>query len=198
MQMPSPQKQKGSSWEREVAEFFSKTFNEHFMKSPGSGAYVGGNNAIRKQHMHEDTIKVFKGDIVPGESFSHLNVECKSYKDFPFHQLIMGKTIKQLDDWINQCMTVADADDLCMLLLKFNRKGAYVVVPKKHNFHLLPHSVEYQSQKHGIWIFSELTEFFNQNKIIIKEYSQKVKTHTSAKIHPVEAQNSYQYQNTPS
>ena len=40
--MPSPQKQKGSSFEREVAQYLSKLYGESFIRAPGSGAYVGG------------------------------------------------------------------------------------------------------------------------------------------------------------
>ena len=47
--MPSPQKQKGSSWEREVARYLSEIYQESFIRAPGSGAYVGGTNSRRKE-----------------------------------------------------------------------------------------------------------------------------------------------------
>jgi hypothetical protein len=90
--MPSPSKAKGNSFERRVADFLTDLYGEKFIRAPGSGAYVGGKNTHRKELLHEGQIRNFKGDIVPGQSFSKLNAECKSYKDFPFHQLYTGNT----------------------------------------------------------------------------------------------------------
>lgn len=114
MYMPSPQKQKGSSFEREVATFLSKLYGESFIRAPGSGAYVGGKNQSRTEFLHEGQIRSFKGDIVPGESFKNFNAECKSYADFPFHLVLTGDC-KVLDGWISQMMDVADKDDLNIL-----------------------------------------------------------------------------------
>ena len=171
-QMPSPQKTKGSSWEREIADFLTKTYGEKFMRSPGSGAYVGGTNIFRKQQMQESTIRVFKGDIIPGESFPRLNVECKSYKDFAFHQLLQGNTVKQLEDWIDQCMTAADINDLSIMFMKFSRKGSYIATPARPLFLSPPTSIQYQSKNHGVWIFAELNSFFDLNQQYIKIFSQ--------------------------
>ena len=82
--MSSPSKNKGSSFEREVATYLSDLYGESFIRAPGSGAYIGGKNQSRTQVLHEGQIRSFKGDIVPGQSFSRLNAECKSYADFPF------------------------------------------------------------------------------------------------------------------
>ena len=125
--MTSPQKAKGSSFEREIANFLSKTYNESFIRAPGSGAYVGGKNQSRKEFLHEGQIRSFKGDIVPGESFKNFNAECKSYADFPFHLLLTGQC-KVIDTWIKQLMDVAETDDCNVLFMKFNRKGKFVAV----------------------------------------------------------------------
>jgi Holliday junction resolvase len=50
--MPNPQKQKGNSFEREVAVFLSNLYSESFIRAPGSGAYVGGKNQVRTQILH--------------------------------------------------------------------------------------------------------------------------------------------------
>ena len=49
--MTSPSKAKGSSFEREIANFLSKTYDESFIRAPGSGAYIGGKNQSRKQYL---------------------------------------------------------------------------------------------------------------------------------------------------
>ena len=109
--MPSPSKNKGSSFEREVAKFLSDLYSESFIRAPGSGAYVGGKNQARKQYLHEGQIRSFKGDIVPGQSFTKFNAECKNYGEFPFHQLFTGEC-KTLDSWIEQMMDVAEDGDM--------------------------------------------------------------------------------------
>ena len=169
--MTSPSKSKGNSFERTVAQFLTKLYGETFIRAPGSGAYVGGSNQRRKQYLHEGQIRSFKGDIVPGQSFPKLNAECKSYKDFLFHQLFQGLN-KTLELWINQCMDAADSGDFNIIFMKFNRKGTFVAIhitdttSKSLTFqnHLC-----YQSEKHGSWAFMDFNNFFNLNAVAFKE-----------------------------
>ena len=128
--MPSKSKNKGSSFERDVAKRLTDLFGESFIRVTNSGAYIGGKNTARKDNLSEAQIRHSKGDIVPGPSFGRMNAEAKSYADFPFHQLFTG-SCKQLDGWIEQMLEVADKGDFNILFMKFNRKGTYVVVP--HN-----------------------------------------------------------------
>lgn len=169
MNMPSPQKQKGSSFEREVATFLSKQYNESFIRAPGSGAYVGGKNQSRTQILHEGQIRSFKGDIVPGQSFPKFNAECKSYADFPFHLVLTGDC-KVLDGWIGQMMDVADPDDFNILFMKFNRKGKFVCVPSNLTW-ITDQFLYYTSKKHGDWLIIEFEHFFKHNTDLVKTYS---------------------------
>ena len=169
MNMPSPQKQKGSSFEREVANFLSKIYNESFIRAPGSGAYVGGKNQSRTQILHEGQIRSFKGDIVPGQSFPKFNAECKSYADFPFHLVLTGDC-KVLDGWIGQMMDVADPDDFNILFMKFNRKGKFVCVPSNLTW-ITDQFLYYTSKKHGDWLIIEFEHFFKHNTDLVKTYS---------------------------
>ena len=167
--MPSPQKAKGSGFEREIAKYLSELYGESFIRAPGSGAYVGGKNQARTQFLHEDQIRSFKGDIVPGESFSKMNAECKFYQDFPFHLLLSGEC-KQLDSWLGQLMDVADKDDINILFMKFNRKGRYVAIQPKLTWKI-DTFVFYASQKYGDWIITEFDSFFKNNADLVKLYS---------------------------
>ena len=149
--LTSPQKAKGNSYERTVAQYLTKLYGETFIRAPGSGAYVGGKNQSRTQFLHEGQIRSFKGDIVPGQSFGALNAECKSYADFPFHQLYSG-TVKILESWLDQLMEVADTGDFNILFMKFNRKGSYVAVQTKAFVHTgdTQNFTTYNSPKHEI------------------------------------------------
>jgi hypothetical protein len=167
--MTSPQKAKGSSFEREVANFLSTTYGESFIRAPGSGAYVGGKNQVRTQVLHEGQIRSFKGDIVPGQSFPKFNAECKSYADFPFHQVLAG-SCKQLDSWLQQLMDVAEDGDLNILFVKINRKGRFIAVQSKYTW-VTDQFMYYTSPKLGDWIIIDFLHFFNHNKDLLKAYS---------------------------
>ena len=172
--MPNPQKQKGNSFEREVAIYLSKLYGESFIRAPGSGAYVGGKNQQRTQILHEGQIRSFKGDIVPGQSFSKMNAECKSYSDFPFHQVLTGDC-KTLDAWLDQMMAVAEENDLNILFMKFNRKGRFVCVPTNLTW-ITDRFLYYTSAKHKDWIIIEWEHFFKLNKDLLKAYCSNIDT----------------------
>ena len=169
MSMSSPQKNKGSGFEREIAKFLSDKYGESFIRAPGSGAYVGGKNQLRTEVLHEGQIRSFKGDIVPGQSFIKMNVECKFYADFPFHLLLTGEC-KVIDAWIGQLMDVADPNDLNILFMKFNRKGRYIAVQSKLTW-VADNFTYYTSKKHGDWMIFEFDSFFLHNTDLLKSYS---------------------------
>lgn len=179
MFMPSPSKNKGSSFEREVATYLSKLYNESFIRAPGSGAYVGGKNQSRKEYLHEGQVRSFKGDIVPGESFVKFNCECKSYADFPFHLLYAGDC-KVLDNWIKQMMDVAGADDVNVLIMKFNRKGKFVAVQSSLTW-VTDNFTYYSSKSQGDWIIIEFEQFFKLNRDLLKTYSSGTSTDTMSR-----------------
>ena len=166
--MPSPQKKKGSSFEREIANFLTEIYQESFIRAPGSGAYVGGKNQSRKEFLHEGQVRSFKGDIVPGQSFPRFNAECKSYSDFPFH-LVLSGDCKVLNTWIEQMLAVAEPNDMNILFMKFNRKGKFVAVQCGPTW--VTDNFMYYSSKFGDWLLIEFEDFFKHNKDLLKKYS---------------------------
>ena len=170
--MTSRAKSKGNSWELEIAKDLSEMFGENFMRVPSSGGYVGGANAIRKATMHESQIRTFKSDIIPGHSFPRLNIEAKSYKDFPFHQLFADKECKQLELWLGQLLTAAEPNDYNLLILKVTHKGKFIISPlgqtNKTNLRFL----QYNSSKHGHWAVSDYNKFWATNKFEVIEFSK--------------------------
>jgi len=178
--MTSPQKNKGNTWEREVATFLTKLYSESFIRAPGSGAYVGGKNQTRKQTLHEGQVRSFKGDIVPGLTFTKFNAECKSYGDFPFHQVLAG-SCKQLDSWLGQLMDVADPGDLNILFVKINRKGKFVALQSKYTW-ITDQFMYYTSSSHGDWIIVDFDHFFEHNKDLLKTYSGSITSSTTETI----------------
>ena len=179
--MSSPSKNKGSSFEREVAKFLSELYQESFIRSPGSGAHIGGKNNSRTEFLHEGQIRSFKGDIVPGQSFPLLNVECKNYAQFPFHQLFTEEC-KQLDGWLKQLLDVAEPNDLSVLFIKITRTGKFVCVPANLTW-MTNQFMYYSSKKYNDWIIVDFDLFFKYNKDMFKGYSSPVNSSGSTQAH---------------
>jgi hypothetical protein len=98
-----------------------------------------------------------------------MNIECKSYADFPFHLVLTGDC-KQLNSWLAQLMDVAEDDDLNLLFMKFNRKGKFVAVQSKLTW-ITDQFLYYTSPKLGDWLIIEFDHFFKLNKDLVKTYS---------------------------
>ena len=128
--MASMQKNKGSGYERDVAKFLSTLYGETFIRTIGSGAFIGGKNQSRLGYLTESQSRSHKGDVTPPDSFYHANIECKFYQDFKFNQVFTGKC-PVLDKWIEQVIEVEEAGDVNIIFMKFNRKGQYVAYQGK-------------------------------------------------------------------
>mgnify|MGYP003346172910 CR=1 FL=1 len=169
--MSSKSKTKGNSWEREVANHLSELYKSKFIRVPSSGAFVGGKNKVRKEFLHEGQIRLMKGDIIPPDKWKFFNCECKSYADFPFHQVTQGEC-KQLENWLSQLLDVADPGDLNILMFKITRKGKFIAVQQASHWFELPHFL-YHSTKFGNWQIFDYDIFFNNNSKLIKSFSTK-------------------------
>lgn len=167
--MPSPSKNKGSGFEREVAKYLTELYGAPFIRAPGSGAFTGGKNSIRRQVLEGAQIRSFKGDIMPPEDWQLFNAEAKFYADFPFHQLFDG--CPQLETWLDQLMTASDSGDFNILFMKFNRKGRYVAVQATIPWTTGCSTLEYHSEKHGVWMIYNFEKFFQQNSVLVKNLS---------------------------
>jgi len=176
--MTNKSSRKGKGYERETAKFLTELYGETFIKVPGSGAYVGGQNKVRKILLDDGMIRIFKGDVVPGLSFPKLVIECKNYDDFPFHHLLdPTREVRFLEEWLDQLLDCADEDDFLLLIMKFSRKGQYIAIQEKH---LLPGSrfslqqtkgTKYYSPNYGTWLITEFNYFWHTNKDAVKVLS---------------------------
>jgi hypothetical protein len=166
--MPSKSKAKGNAWELEVSKFLTDTYGETFIRIPSSGAFVGGKNNFRKETLGSAQVQSKKGDIHPPESWKYWNLECKSYADFPFHQLWYAD-VKILDAWIQQQKDVEDKGDLNLILIKISRKEKWVVFPVGLGF---------QTDRHLIykgWTFVHWDHFWKlrENIDLVKRLAQQ-------------------------
>lgn len=164
--MPNKSKIKGSTFEREVAKDLSDLYNESFIRVANSGAYVGGANYYRVNTLSEGQVQSSRGDIQPPDGWSFFNCECKSYSDFPFHQLLFQGKIPILEKFISQLMDVAKPGDLNLLIMKFNRKGKYVVFENNLlNKHFKTNRyVSYTDEQNNTWAITGYRDFWQLNK----------------------------------
>nr|DAV04702.1 MAG TPA: cytochrome C6 [Caudoviricetes sp.] len=125
-------KVKGNSWERECAKLLSKCLGCHFERNKnGSGAFVGGKNSQRMKYLSTTQILSFLGDVIPPDNMTKMCVECKFYKDFPFHHFLIDKEIPLLDDWIQQQLDIVNDTHFWFVAFKINFAGSYIVIPQK-------------------------------------------------------------------
>jgi hypothetical protein len=128
--MTSASKAKGNSWERECAKILSNVFGYHFERNKnGSGAFTGGKNANRREYLSETQLLSFMADVMPPTEMKKMCVECKFYKEFPFHHFLINKSIPDLDDWIGQQYDAIEKDSFWFIAFKINRVGSYIVIP---------------------------------------------------------------------
>ena len=166
-------KTKGKTWERDVVLFLSDLYKESFIRVPNSGAYVGGQNEIRKANLSEEQIKLMRGDIIPPVKYPFFLAECKNYADFPFHQLISKHSVALLDSWIEQVEhDVTSEKDVWLLFIKITRKGTYVLYPIRDVFFSLEYGVRYRQY----W-FCDMNYFFKCYKdeldLVWRDYGRK-------------------------
>lgn len=128
----SMQKNKGSGYEREVAKILSDTFGYHFNRNiAGSGAFIGGSNAYRKNILTEEQLQFCMGDVSVPKEMKKMVVECKFYKEFPFHHFLINKSIPLLDKWIEQQLDIINEDSFWFVTFKINRAGRFIAISKK-------------------------------------------------------------------
>lgn len=168
--MPSKSKTKGSGAERELAKFLGEVYDDNFMRVPTSGAITGGQNHVRKEYMSEGQIRAMKADIIPPDFMPKFVIECKFYKDLPFHLFTSeGNSVKLVDKWLEELYFDCDEDDVGFLCFKLNRKGWFVVFHKD----LLNHDLQLDNHIiYNDYIVTDMKSFFINNKDIVMEITK--------------------------
>ena len=131
---PGGGKAKGNGFEGLIAKKLSAALPLNFMRSPGSGARVGGKNFEKIGAMFgEDALKLFVADVVPiNERQENLqfkfSIECKAYATADnFTSLATGTA--NVFKWFEE--SVVDSQKigrLPMLIMKWNHTPIFVAV----------------------------------------------------------------------
>lgn len=116
-------KNKGSAFERTIANLFTEQLNPLcFSRVISSGAFLGGKNSHRADNFTDGIATSLIGDIYcsNNEEFKY-TIECKNYKDtVSFHRLLECNCI--IYTWYNECKEDCKKNGKDPLLIfKFNR-----------------------------------------------------------------------------
>lgn len=132
---PGMGKAKGNGFEATIAKALTKALQPlNFMRTPGSGARVGGKNfETLGQMLGEDALKMFVGDVVPvnerkeGLTFRHA-VECKSYAT-PDNFTSIASGSANIWHWYEEIIIdAAKVDKTPLLIFKWNRTPVFCAI----------------------------------------------------------------------
>lgn len=132
---PINSKGKGNGFEGTIAKKLTAALQPlNFMRTPGSGARVGGKNfETLGQMLGEDALKIFVGDVVPvnerkeGLTFKHV-IECKSYAT-PDNFTSLAAGTANVWKWYEE--VVIDAAKVSknpLLIFKWNHTPIFVAI----------------------------------------------------------------------
>ena len=126
-------KSKGNNFELKIAKLLTEQLSPlKFIRSPGSGARVGGANFHKFGDLYsDDTLNIFVGDVVcvneseVGLTFN-CNVECKSYKESDSITSLMSGSSK-IFDWMRESeIDATKTNKVAVVIFKFNRTQTFV------------------------------------------------------------------------
>ena len=164
-------KNKGKTYERDVANHLTELYGESFTRVPYSGAFVGGQNISRTETLSEGQTRGFKGDIIPPETFPYLVIEAKHYGEFQWHNLALGEPIKQLNEWIKQARESCEAQDKWILFVKISRQGSFALWDP--NQWRMEYFNMYPADPENVFTYMEWSRFWYMNNKVFKEQSAK-------------------------
>lgn len=160
--MANANKNKGKSLEREVAHELTEVFGLNFERIWSSGAFTGGKNAFRLQKLTPEQALLSTGDILMPMELSHVQMECKFYKDFSWQAVFENN--ETLNGWIEQA--IGTTGNLWFLIMKFNNQGKFVVFDTTNSFTIPTQSHFLYKGKYTICRYDG---FFAANKQTILE-----------------------------
>ena len=116
---------------------------------------------------------LLRGDVIVPDELSKLVIECKSRKDFPYHQLL--NNCEELNKWIEQVDCDLLSEDLVgLIVVKINRRTPFVCYSKNHIKLALVNPNKYilYSFKQRHFIIEEFTkEWLEKNKDSLLKWS---------------------------
>jgi len=166
-------KDKGKRGERELCKILEKEFGGSWIRTAGSGNYVGGINAKRAQYLSETQLLSARNDIIPPDEYKFAAIECKNYEEFEFHLLLKPTGASKLNKWIDQVKESSydEINDFPCICFKPNRKGWYLVCKLEYVSQLDLGKLNFSiyRYKEKAYLITDMLEFFHTYKEEIKD-----------------------------
>ncbi|OQA94337.1 MAG: hypothetical protein BWY22_02533 [Bacteroidetes bacterium ADurb.Bin217] len=167
-------KNKGKTWERELATHLSKITGKSFIRVPNSGSYIGKSNIFRAETLSTEQIGMFEGDIITPKEWDHVRFECKFYKKISWNNLWQFDGDKELNEWIQQAEQ--GTRPYWFLCFKINNIGKFVVFPAHQSFYRFSSHLIYTPKSikctYTPCFIVSMDSFFENNINIIEELNK--------------------------
>ena len=164
---PGGGKAKGNGFEGSIAKKLSAALPLNFIRSPGSGARVGGKNFAKIGAMFgEDALKLFVADVVPvNERQENLkfnfSIECKFYANQDhFTALAAGKALGF--GWFEEsAVDAAKIDKRPILIWKWNHTPTFAAIEHTGEAYPVQPKLRLVTEKRDLAVFEldELLKF---------------------------------------
>lgn len=142
-------KQKGKSFEGDVAKMLSTSFSPfQFKRVLHSGAILGGKNVKELSKYSETLANLFIGDVVcindsDTNEFFRFNIECKFYKTPETLDNFLGEVNSNLPKWYNESIVDAKkVNKIPLLIVKWNRSSIYCIMDAQYDLPLSENKME--------------------------------------------------------
>lgn len=188
-------KQKGNTYEREIANLFSEKFQDTFRRVPSSGMYTGGKNRFKENvaNLRSDAQEILSSDIICPAWFPFA-IELKHYKSSPNMYSLLRKKKNQigdadLDKWLEQAKSDAIfAKKKYLLIFKITGKAEFIAVDYQEFVTTFSHKIPniYIIYKGSIIIDKELFleeyiwDYFPDDKKLLKPTQTNINKDSSS------------------
>lgn len=171
----------GNQFERRTAQMFSEGMGGEFVRTPSSGAFIGGANRKRLEVLGQNQARLFDADLIAPDEWKNIVVECKKRAKIPFRQFVEINGCKLLNQWLEQVFQNYKPNDGKIYFLVFAEKFSpiFICYPSSYCF---PHGLHWttptgyikpDSQNNSISYYSYVKTISEEGptKFIIHELS---------------------------
>ena len=156
---PGGGKSKGSGFEGLIAKKLSAALPLNFIRSPGSGARVGGKNFEKIGAMFgADALKIFNADVVPVNEREqnvqfNFSIECKFYATQD-HFTSMFSGTSNVFKWFDEAIVdAAKVERQPILIWKWNHTPTFVAVHAGYSKLVKPTMTIVREGKHSLDVY---------------------------------------------
>lgn len=162
-------KTKGNNGERELCKILEEYLGGSWVKTPSSGAFLGGSNKYRAKKLDESQIHTFRADIITPENLTKLVIESKNYSELPLHNMKRNSGIPIVNSWIKDLEHDAGDDNFAWICYKLKNKGWFIGFRYEDLQNYKLNNYLFYNSGEKPYVFTDLKEFLQNNSQKINE-----------------------------